>query len=257
MKREQLIQVARAANDGAPSALAAFKLIAKRAGYAGRVGGWIYRNDAPVARGWQALAAQILEPHTYTTARVILEAHPEPAPKPAPETHAYESGYSGRSCSVMVVAADGSGDACGQPWDAPIHEVRRSEPAEPRHEPPAVPTRWSETGNGKFRTERTSAVLTLAHRMEVAARAHRVVRTSMVPTNHIAPLRVLTSGDAGGIGRLLCGRLTGGPLSPLDLDHVDCLGCLDAYVAALAGKSPDPHRPADPPAEVRSPLIAP
>jgi hypothetical protein len=105
--------------------------------------------------------------------------------------------------------------------------------------------------------EVASAAITLARLMESAAAAHRVVRTTMIPTNHVAPLRSLPSGDAGGIGRLLCGRIMGGPIEALDLDRVDCLGCLDAYVSALAGRVPDPHRSADPPAEVRSPLIKP
>jgi hypothetical protein len=123
---------------------------------------------------------------------------------------------------------------------------------EPKPAPASTPTEWLTP-----REPMVSAALTLARRMEDAAARHRVVRTAMIPTNHIAPLRTISSGEAGGIGRLLCGRIMGGPLESLDLDRVDCLGCLDAYVAALTGHSPDPHRSAEPPAEVRSPLIKP
>lgn len=200
MKREQLVQTAETAKDGGPAALETFKMMAKRAGYAGRRGGWIYRDDVRVCQGWQALAAQVLERHTYRTADVILAAHPEPAPKTEPTRPAPEW------------------------WTPKEREV-------------------------------ASAAITLAQRMERAAAGHRVIRTGMVPSNHLAPLRVPESGDAGGIGRLLCGRLMGGPTEPVDLDRVDCLGCLDAYVGTLTGNGSGPADPSL--AEVRSPVIRP
>lgn len=84
---------------------------------------------------------------------------------------------------------------------------------------------------------------TLVASLEYHAGRHALVRTNMIPTNHLAPLRVPETGTAGGIGRLLCGRLLGGPLEATDLDRVDCLGCVDAYVAIVTGRTPDHGRP--------------
>ena len=89
-----------------------------------------------------------------------------------------------------------------------------------------------------------------ARRLMASHAAFRVCRTGGLPGNHLAPLRVPGS-EGGGIGRLVCGLLAGGPLAPLDLALVDCLACLDAYAEAMM---PEPlaNGRAGTPAETRT-----
>jgi hypothetical protein len=65
----------------------------------------------------------------------------------------------------------------------------------------------------------------LAQRLARAPALYRVVNVGGSPGTHIAPW----NSAAIGIGRLLCGRLAGGGVAPLDLALVDCLSCLDVY----------------------------
>jgi hypothetical protein len=61
------------------------------------------------------------------------------------------------------------------------------------------------------------------------------VRTSTTVPVHLSTINGL--GD--GIGRLLCGKLASGTIGPFNVNGVDCVGCVDAYTAILAGREPD------------------
>jgi hypothetical protein len=97
---------------------------------------------------------------------------------------------------------------------------------------------------------RTVGLDELARRLARAPALYRVVNVGGSPGTHIAPW----NSAAIGIGRLLCGRLAGGGIAPLDLALVDCLSCLDVYADAMIGR--EPVRPASA-HQVRSMLIKP
>jgi hypothetical protein len=62
------------------------------------------------------------------------------------------------------------------------------------------------------------------------ARAMRVISTGTMPDRHI-----VASNGPYLLGRLLCGRLIGGPFvgEGVEENLVDCIGCLDVYAERL------------------------
>jgi hypothetical protein len=60
------------------------------------------------------------------------------------------------------------------------------------------------------------------------------VRTSL----HV-PVHLATRHGDGIAPQMLCGRWAGGAIGPLYVNGVDCVGCVDAYTAILAGRQPD------------------
>jgi hypothetical protein len=108
-----------------------------------------------------------------------------------------------------------------------------------------------------------NATEALERRLQDLAGQHRIVWTDGRPGSHVAAYRKLAVTGIGGFaahgfGKLVCGQFAGGVVEAMDLDRVDCLGCVDAYLAAALGRSVTVGPlGAGWPVEVRCPLITP